>query len=99
VRLRDESRNRTKLYRFENLPVVRGAHLCPLNPRFAGSSGGGIIAGLATARQMGATNAITSFSGDDDGSGSIRGDSGKRAGDGGPKLHMQQYTAPQWILH
>jgi hypothetical protein len=48
---------------------------------------------------MGATNAITSFSGDDDGSGSIRGDSGKRAGDGGPKLHMQQYTAPQWILH
>lgn len=58
-----------------------------------------MIAGLAIASKMGATHAITIFDVDGDSGCGIGGDSGKQAGDCGPKLQVQQYTDPQWILH
>jgi hypothetical protein len=70
------------------------------NPRFARACYGGMMSELAaTARQMGATNAITTFDSDDGGGGSIRGDSGKQPGNCDPNLQVQRYTHLQWILH
>ena len=57
-----------------------------------------MMAELATGTQMGATNAIPTFDSDDRGGGSIRGDSGKRAGGCGPNLQVQQHSF-QRILH